>query len=138
MLLKLSAASCYTSDPLFLKSIMDNSYESGCWSCGWFRNAYAVDVDGRIYPCHRGPELPAEEYSIGNVQTQSIDQDKLYRLRQLEASYCVVRQIQRNVPPGSPPDPNYVSIQNARKRVKQRNLEQISLIREFFDNARLC
>ena len=134
-LLQVSAASCWTSDPLFLVSATHPEYELGMWNCGWFRNAYAIDVDGKIYPCHRGPELPSHKYSIGDVRTGAIDYARLRELRLLPASYCVARQIQRGIPPGSEPDHHFLHVTQVRQRAKERNAAAVKTIWEAFKHA---
>ena len=137
LLLQISCSSLTTSDPLYLVSTIQPSYREGMWNCGWFRNAFTIDVNGDIYPCHRGPELPAEEFSIGNVLDQTnINYSKLVELRSYPSNYCVVRHIQQGRPLIDLPDDHFLRVNQIRKEIKNRYNDEIKMIEEAYRNAR--
>jgi len=123
------------NDPLFLISLIKPRYEIGNWNCGWFRNGITIDVNGDIFLCHRGPELPHDNFSIGNVHDPThIDHKKASLLRDYPHNYCIVRNIQKNRSLDSIPDDHFLCVNRIREEVKRKYPSEIMDLQKAYHN----
>lgn len=57
--------------------------------CGVARNMYAVDIDGRLYPCHRF--VANKEYSLGDIKMEWAQKKWIYQKLTYRKSWAMQR-----------------------------------------------
>ena len=96
--------------------------------CGWATNALGIYTDGKVYPCHRGPEV-GDIFCVGDVE-KGIDTQKLNKLRKLSDGYCVIRTYQERGVVGDIVPRHIKKLRQIRKEIIDKYRKELKIIKE--------